>query len=159
MRFLVAIGALLACASSAAAHTPPDIPADASLEQLRAWVDQNVHKRSYVETSLDTRRLMLFDPTTLDKLANGNVVGWFRTEIFQPVVVHGKTVRSVRKKLEVDCRELRYKELVEELYGAPNMGGPAYPVTPPDKWGEARDPNSTSGISMRRACGDPKLDR
>ena len=159
MRSLIAIGALLACASSAAAHTPPDLPPDASLDQLRAWVDQHVHKRTFVETSLDTRRLMLFDPTTLEKLPNGNVVGWFRTELFQPTVVQGKTVRSVHKKLEIDCRELRYKELVEVLHGAPNLGNPAYPVAPSDKWGEARDPNSTSGISMRRACEDPKLIR
>ena len=152
MRSPLVLGALLACAWNAAAHTPPDLPADASIDQLRAWVDQHVHKRSYVETSLDTRRLMLFEPTTLEKLPNGNVVGWFRTELFQPVVVQGKTVRSVRKKLEVDCRELRYKEVVEELYGAPNMGGPAHVVTPPDTWGKPREPNSTSGISMRRAC-------
>ena len=171
MKARVAIVAVLACGTITACQAPatqvaqpatvdraaeaPLPPSNASKEQLGAWVDRYVDKGKYVEATIDDKRLILWEPSTLEKLPNGHVAGWFRSELFRPVEVEGKALRSVRKRSEIDCRERRYRELVFEGYAGPNMTRQVPPLKLPDKWGKPLPANSSTGI--HKACDHVKI--
>ena len=171
MKAPIAIAAVLACVAVTACQAPatkdtqqanarpasevPLPPKDATNEQLRAWVDRYVDKGGYVEASIDDKRLILWEPATVEILGNGHVAAWLRSELFRAVPVEGKTLRSVRKRSEIDCRERRYRELVFEGYAGSNMQQPVAGLKTPDKWGKPLPANSSTGI--HKACDHVKI--
>jgi hypothetical protein len=134
------------------ASDPPAPPADASDDQLRSWISHYVDKGSYVEAALDAHRLILLDPSSLKRLPDGHVVGWVRSELFQPVVVDGHPLRSVRKQLEINCSEWRYKELVFEGYAGANLQRRVSGLPTSDAWTKPLAGNSSAGKPLRMAC-------
>src|SRR5690348_2833704 len=116
---VLALVAALACGTAAAQQTPalsplldpPVPPKDATEQQLRDWKERYIHPGAFVEVAIDANRVVFYDPTNIQRRSDGHVVAWFRTELFRPSVADGLIVRSVRKQLEVDCKDWRYKEL------------------------------------------------
>jgi hypothetical protein len=130
---------------------PPAPPSDASDAQLRDWITRYIDTGKFVEAGVDARRVTLYDPTTVEKLAGGHVTGWVRSELFHPTAADGQTLRSVRKKLEIDCVDWRYKELVVEGYTGANLQRPV-PISISDAWTKPLAADSSAGKPLRLAC-------
>jgi len=157
MKNSLALGAALLCAAAAAAQLqpvadPPPPPQDATADQLRAWKDQYLHAGSFTEVASDANRVLFLDAIHLQKLPDGHVVATFRTELFRPTLAEGLMVRSVRKRLEVDCDQWRYKELVVDGFAASNMQQPVAGLRLSDQWTKPLPESSSAGMSLRIAC-------
>lgn len=148
----LAAGATTAIGQTAAPEAPP--AADASPEQLKAWVDRNIVKDGFVEAAVDANRVILYDPKSLERLADGHVLVQVRAELFRPRLAHGQSLRSDKKKLEIDCVARRYRILEIQGYAAPNMQQPA-PLDPvSSNWTAPLAADSSAWKVNQRACDE-----
>ncbi len=98
-------------------------------------------------------RIWLYDPTSLQKLPNGNVAAWFRIELFRAIVMHGGVRRSVHKQLEIDCSSnLRYRELIIEEFAGANMQLRTPDPTFSREFGKPESETSPQGMTARSIC-------
>ena len=140
--------------------TNSDTPTgDATDAQLRAWANRYIQKGTFVETNPfmhtnPANRIFLYDPTSVQKLGNAHVTAWFRIELFRSVVMQGTVRRSVHKKLEIDCSDLRYRELIIEDYSGANMQQRLPDSTFPQTFGKPEPADSPQGITAGRVCND-----
>jgi hypothetical protein len=131
---------------------PPVLAEGASAEDIAAWKGRHLIVGPFAEATTDANRVTLYDPASLARLGNDHVIAIFRSELFRPRIADGHWLRSIRKKLEIDCTGLLYREL--ELYGfaGSNMTAPVPPLTPPDKWVGPFAADSSAGEGLRIAC-------
>jgi len=78
-------------------------------------------------------------------------VDWFRTELYRPSVIGGQSVRSVRKQLEVDCDNWRYRKPMVQGYAGANLLQPVAGVPTSDSWTPPLAPSDDAGRSLRLA--------
>jgi hypothetical protein len=181
MKALMAVSLALLCATDARAQAagaaprqgsvaieqssnPNTLPGDATEAQLRAWANRYIKKGTFVETDAfmhadPSNRIFLYDPTSVQKLPNGHVTAWFRIELFRPRMMEGYSHRSVHKKLEIDCSDLRYKELIIESFAEANMQQRVPDITFTPAFGNPELQNSPQGIVARRVCSDANTSR
>lgn len=107
---------------------------------------------AYRQVSRDGSHAFYFLPSSLERLANGHLIGWFRSELAAPIVVEGKSLRSVRKLLEVDCGDLRYRELVFEGFARNNLQEAVFGLPTPNDWTKPAPETGTAGMVRRQAC-------
>jgi hypothetical protein len=124
----------------------------ASETEVRAWEGRYIDKGAFVEGGLDSKRVLFYDPRSLRKLPDGHVVGFFRAELFRPVVRYGQSIRSVRKTLELDCGGARTKDLAEEVFEASNLRGRSTRVAVPGTWGKPEPASSGPSQLRTNAC-------
>ena len=176
---LVALSTVLVCVTGgcAKASAPPNgtglgvfelssdstitPPANATDAQLQAWASRYIVEGKYIKISPylhadPANRVFLYDPASVETLPDGHVTAWFRLELIRPVEKQGVAVRSVHKKMEIDCSDLRFKEIsIESFYGA-NLVHRAPDFKFPDTWGKPESESSPQGMAARRVCNDAK---
>ena len=119
---------------------------------MAAWKSLYISDFEYVEGAIDATRVLLFDPGSLKTIPDGNVIGMFRSENYRPVKEGDKFVRSVRKRVEIDCAGLRYKELTFEGFAQSNLRELVRNVPYKLNWTEPVAKDSGVGRALRRAC-------
>ena len=149
-------GTGLAAGQSHDRSNPPLPPEGASDTQLAAWKSRYVDDLGYVEAATDARRVLLFDPASLRAEPDGLVIAMFRSENFRPVKEGDKLIRSVRKRVEIDCPGLRYRELTFEGFAHSNLREPVRNVPYKLNWTQPFAKDSGVGRALGMACDHAK---
>lgn len=156
------ISLLLSAAPAGAAPPtdPPPPPAENLTEdKLRAWATLYVEPGNYVVGAYDLKRVILYDPTSLTRQADGHVIALVRSELYRPRTVHGQTLRSDIKKIEIDCDNFRYRIIEIKGFAASNVQQEVKLEPLSGDWTEPQTEDSSSGMTLRRACGDLRVRR
>ncbi|AUW57789.1 hypothetical protein C1T17_06400 [Sphingobium sp. SCG-1] len=127
-------------------------PAEGASEaELRDWVGRNITKGNFVENTLDTTRFTLYDPTSIEKLPNGHVTAWIRGEVFR-LRANGQGMRSILKKLEINCPETSYREIEVKGFASFNLKDPISSPPVPDRWFNVNQPGRVDPTPIARIC-------
>lgn len=156
---LVAAAWTCGAASAPVIDNVPILSEGAGEDAVVAWRERYIDLGNYVEGATDANRVTLFLPSSISLVAEGRILAIFRSELVRPRFADGHQLRSIRKKLEIDCVALRYREL--ELYGfsRSNMKGPVPSITPPDSWIGPYLPASSAGRALATACAKAGTDQ
>ncbi|MGE4431985.1 MAG: surface-adhesin E family protein [Sphingobium sp.] len=131
---------------------PPVLEADAPAERIDAWKADYLRAGEYVEATSDDSRVTLFLPGSLRRTGPVRMEATFRSELFRPRFADGQWLRSIRKRMEIDCAALRYRELTVQGFAGSNMTGPVPPITPPVDWSGPFTPDSSAGSGLKQVC-------
>ena len=86
----------------------------------------------------------------------------FRSENYRPVKEGDKLIRSVRKRVEIDCGKLRYRELTFEGFAQSNLRELVRNLPYKRNWTEPFAKESGVGKALAMACdyaGKPPASR
>lgn len=144
--------AMMTAAGSPAAAAVPTLPASANQEAREAWVSEHVVLGQGVLSVVNEATAQIFDPYDFQKTADGHLIGWFRAEYFRPVRDDGRTYRSSRNKVEIDCATSALRVLGNESYPLNNLGGAPQPSAVQGEWTDALAEGTAGGDEVRQAC-------
>lgn len=132
----------------------PPVPAeDASIDQLHEWKETYIFQAGWSLGSVDEKRIIFFDVDSLERLPDNHVTAWTRAELYRPTYREGQGIRSVLKKLEIDCGDLRMRELQYIGFSSSNLQDvirPGQSWNP--QWTEPTEEGTGPGIAVRATC-------
>jgi hypothetical protein len=148
-----ALAAALACSALPARAAPiPALREGASAADIEAWLGRYIDPRSGVLSRQNEDGVALYDPFTMEKSAEGHLIGWFRSEFYRPRKDGDTTFRSNRNRLEINCQTFAFRVLANELFAENNLGGRKIDRAVPGGWVEGFPEDTTVGQDARVAC-------
>ena len=126
---LVVLALWTSCAQAApvpartGAAAAPLLPVEADDTATRAWADRYIEPKGYVRLAIRDSQAFFYSPKDVGRSKDGRPVAWIRFELGRPMAVDKLSMRSLRRRFELDCRTHRYFEQQIEAYGAANLAG------------------------------------
>lgn len=130
---------------------PPVLSEKAKPSEISDWKRRYLQELGYIEASSDSSRVTLVDPRSVE-LAGEYRTAILRSELYRPRFSDGHWLRSVRKKLLIDCERLQYRELELAGFAGSNLRAEVPGLHPPNEWIGPFAIESSAGAALGAVC-------
>lgn len=91
---------------------------------VNAWVSDHIDQKGWTLAGFDEGAVYFADLATFERLPNGRMRMWIKTELYASTPALGVPIRSDRRLWELDCAESRVRTTSFEAHPLNNLQGP-----------------------------------